>query len=152
MAPPNTSARQLLMAHNFRVVVAAKTIGFQEVSGLLRQHETVTYRHGNSFCEGERIVKYHHEKYAPITLKRGIVAQEAVFLYAWLESKFEVPMTVSLCNARGLPVVNWRIARVIPVKLTAPTFNAASSEVAIDTLELMASGITVDVIPVVLAI
>jgi len=152
MPPPNNSARQLLMVHNFRVVVGVMTMAFKDVSGLLRQHETVTYRHGNSFCEGERIVKYHYDKHVPITLKRGVVAQEAAFLYAWLEAKIEVPMTVSLCNARGLPVVNWRIARAIPVKLTAPTFDAASNDVAIDTLELMAAGITVDIIPVVLAI
>jgi phage tail-like protein len=152
MATPHDSARQLLMAHNFRVVVAAKTMGFKDVTGLSRQHETVTYRHGQSFCEGERIVKYYHDKHVSITLKKGTVTPDALFLHAWLEAKIEVPMTVSLCNARGLPVINWRMARVMAVKLTPPTFDAASGDISIDTLEVMAAGITVDFIPVVVAV
>jgi len=152
MAFPGDGARLPLMAYNFKVVVAAKTMGFKEVSGLSRQHETLTYRDGRSFCEGERIVKYRHDKFAPITLKKGTVTLESMFLYAWLEAKVEVPMTVSLCDPRGLPVVNWRIARVLPVKITPPTFDATTNEVAIDTLELMAAGIMVDVIPLVPAV
>ena len=152
MATADDNARLPLMAHNFRVVVAAKTAGFKEVSGLSRTHETFTYRHGLSAFEGERIVKYHLDKYVPITLKKGTVPLESMFLHIWLETKIELPMTVSLCDPQGLPVVNWRIARVMPVKLSPPTFDAASGEVAIDTFEVMAAGITVDIIPVALAV
>ena len=79
--------------------------------------------------------------FGPRLLSRG---QHPLRLYAWLEAKIEIPMTVSLCNARGLPVVNWRIARAIPVKLTAPSFEAAGNQLAIETLELLAGGISVE--------
>jgi phage tail-like protein len=146
MALPDDNTRQLLMACNFRVVVAQRTIGFMDVTGLSRQHQTLTYRHGLSFCEGERIVKFHEDKFVSITLKKGTVIPEAAFLYTWIETKIEVPMTVSLCNGRGLPVINWKMARVLPVKLTPPNFDASSSAVCIDTFEVMAAGITVDVV------
>jgi phage tail-like protein len=144
MAFPGDIARLPLVAYNFRVSVAAQTIGFKDVSGLSRQHETLTYRDGLSFHGGERIVKFHNDKFVPITLKKGTIPRECSFLYAWVETKVEVPMTVSLCNAYGLAVVSWRLSRVIPVKLTPPAFDVSSNEVSIDTFEVMAAGIVVD--------
>lgn len=143
MALPDDSSRHPLMAYNFRVTIAAKTIGWKEVSGLARQHETLSYQHGLSFREGERLVKYRLDKHAPITLKKATVTLESMVLYAWLETKIELPMEISLCNARGVALVSWRIERAIPVKLTGATFDAASNEISIDTFEVMAAGISV---------
>ena len=144
MDRPGENARLPLMAYNFKVVVAAMTLGFKEVSGLARQHETLTYRHGQSCFEGEQIVKFYQEQHAPVTLSKGVIPGVVGFLHAWLETRVEVPMTVSLCNARGIPLVNWNLARVLPIKLTAPTFEATSNDVAIETLEVMAAGITIE--------
>lgn len=68
-------------------------MSFTEVSGLTREHQVVTYRHGLSFAEGEDIVKFRIDKYAPLTLKRGIV-KGAGALYKWLESKQPKSMEV----------------------------------------------------------
>ena len=38
----------------------------------------------------------------------------------------------------------WHIKEAIPVKLTAPGFEAAGNQLAIETLELLASGISVE--------
>lgn len=147
MANPADIVRYPLMAYNFRVTVADKTMSFSEVSGLVRQHETLTYRHGLSAWEGERVAKYYYDKHAPITLKRGTFVNESVFLYAWLEAKQETSMTISLCNERGLPIVHWKVAKAIPVKLSAPAFDASASQVSIETLEVMAAGITLGADP-----
>lgn len=143
MARPGEIYRYPLMAYNFKVIVADRTMSFAEVSGLHRQHETLTYRHGLSFWEGERIAKFYYDKHVPVTLQKGTLVNGGALLYAWLEAKDEKVMMISLCDEQGRPIVTWRIARALPVKLTAPSFGASKSEVSIETLEVMAAGITV---------
>jgi phage tail-like protein len=53
-------------------------------------------------------------------------------------------MEISLCDGNGQPMVVWRIARAVPVKLEVPTFDAGASQVAIEKLDLMVSGISVE--------
>jgi phage tail-like protein len=115
---------------------------FAKVSGLQREYKTLTYRHGLSFIEGEQITKYFVDTYVPVTLVQGTVIG-AKSLHEWLERSKPCPLEVGLCDATGTPVLAWRIAKALPVKLTAPTFDAKTNEVAIDTLELRAAGITI---------
>lgn len=135
-------AKYPLAAYNFRVTVDAQEMSFARVSGLQREHQTLTYRHGLSFLEGEQIVKYRLDKFVSVTLERGTVLG-ARFLRAWLEEARPRVMEISLCDERGVPVIAWRIARALPVKLSAPAFDAKSSEVAIETLEIKAAGISI---------
>ena len=139
------SARYPLTAYHFRVSVAGVAMGFAEVSGLAREYQTLTYRHGLSAFEGEAIAKFRVDKFAPLTLKKGVVASaDHQALLAWLEETTPRTMVVSLCDERGVPVVNWKIGRALLVKIEAPTLNAAGNEAAIDTLHLTAAGITVE--------
>jgi phage tail-like protein len=131
-----------LAAYNFRVNVDGATMRFAKVSGLQREYKTVTYRHGLSFIEGEQIAKYFVDTYVPVTLVQGTVIG-AKSLHEWLERRKPVALEVDLCDAEGTPVLAWRIAKALPVKLSAPTFDANTNEVAIDTLELRAAGITI---------
>jgi phage tail-like protein len=131
-----------LAAYNFRVTVGGSSIGFAEVSGLKVQHESVSYRHGLSFREGEELATYPQDKYAPLTLRKGR-AVGAAFLYDWLKSRERRALEVSLCDEQGRPVLSWVAARAVPVKLEASALTAAGNEVFIETLEVMASGISV---------
>jgi len=80
-----------------------------------------------------------------ITLKKGfVVAKSVPVLYKWLKSTElnrieKKDITVHLCDEKGESVVRWKIIDAFPTKLTAPGFNASSNEVAIETMELMAS-------------
>ncbi|MFT7265145.1 MAG: phage tail-like protein [Halioglobus sp.] len=135
-----------LVAYNFRVTVGETSMGFAEVSGLVREYQTLTYSHGLSFWEGETITKYRYDTYSEVTLTKGIIAgvhSGVKTLYQWLDSVDKKSLTVDLCDEQGKPVVTWRIQKAMVVKLEAPTFDASSNEVAIDTLTLMASGISV---------
>lgn len=132
-----------LLAYNFRVTVGDLDMGFTEVSGLAREHETLTYRHGLSFLEGEAIVRFRLDKYTPLTLKRGVV-KGLPQLRDWLAQGDQRPLSVSLCDERGEPVVVWRVQKALPTKLEAPAFQAGGSEAAVETLTLMAAGITVE--------
>jgi len=133
----------LLTAYNFRVDLDGATLAFAEVSGLAAKFETATYRHGLSFLEGEELTKFAWDEFVPLTFKRG-TAQGARELVDWLGEKDPRALVVSLCDADGVPVVGWKVARAVPVKLSAPAFDAASNEVSIDSLEVQAAGISVE--------
>lgn len=127
--------------YRFVVSVGGEAMSFSEVSGLDIAYETITYKHG--------LGKLHMPGQASdinITLKRGMVKQKTQF-YDWINgislNKVEKKdITVSLTDATGSnPVVTWSISNAFPKKLTAPSFNGGSNEVAIEQLELMADSI-----------
>lgn len=130
-------------AFNFRVTIGESTMSFTEVGGLVREHQTLAYAHGLSYWEGESLAKFRYDKYLPVTLKRGVIAG-ATQLYEWLESPDEKSVSVSLCDERGDAVVTWQIKKARLVKLEAPSFQASSNEAAVDSMTLMASGISVE--------
>lgn len=130
-----------LAAYNFKVSIDGVDMRFAKVSGLVREHRTVTYRDGLSFRDGEQIAKFYVETFVPVTLEQGTVPGHA-FLTGWLERPRPSLMEVSLCDEQGHPVVAWRIARAVPVKLTASTFDAATNQLSIDSLEIRAAGIS----------
>ncbi|MBL8350897.1 MAG: phage tail protein [Burkholderiaceae bacterium] len=132
-----------LAAYNFRVTVSDVAMGFAEVSGLAREFETLTYRHGLSFTEGEEIVRFRLDKYVPLTLKRGVV-KGLPQLREWLESGDKRPISVSLCDESGDPVVTWRVQKAVPTKLESPALQASAGDAAVESLTLMASGITIE--------
>lgn len=132
-----------LAAYNFRVTVGSVAMGFAEVTGLARQFETLTYRHGLSFAEGEQIVRWRIDQFADMTLRRGIV-KGLPELRDWLEAGDVRSLMVSLCDAQGTPVVSWRVQKALPVKLEAPALQADSNSAAVETLVLKVAGIAVE--------
>jgi phage tail-like protein len=136
-------AKYPLAAYNFRVAVGESVMSFTEVSGLVREYQTLQYKHGLSFWEGESIAKFRYDKYVQITMKRGVIAG-ATQLNDWVDSVDKKSLSVSLCDEQGSPVVTWQIKKAIIVKLEAPALQASGNEAAIETLTLMASGISVE--------
>lgn len=132
-----------LPAYNFKVTIDGTAISFSDVSGLNVEYEKITYRHGFSYWEGESINKFYIDKYISITLKKGMV-QGIDFLYQWLKDKETRNVEVSLCGEEGQPVISWKIAKALPVKLEAPSFNADTNDVSIESLEVMAAGISIE--------
>lgn len=130
--------------YNFRVTIDDTTMNFTEVSGISLEHQHLTYRHGFSFWEGEDITTYYYEKYVNVTLKRGTF-KGSNYLHDWLteSDKISRSVDVSLCDEAGVPVVTWRIGKAYPIKLESAGFSADSNDVSIDSLELLAAGITV---------
>jgi phage tail-like protein len=131
-----------LPAYNFRVTVGGLAMSFSDATGLRRGFETQTYRHGFSVWEGEQIARYAWGAFYPVTLKRGVVHGQAL-LNDWLDQGADPrPMEISLCDEGGVPLVTWRVARAIPVKLEAPEFDAKGDDPAIESLEVMVAGVT----------
>ena len=132
-----------LAAYNFRVTVAGTAMSFTEVSGLAATYAHAVYRHGLSFTEGEQIVTFEADRFAPLTCKRGVIlGKTPLFLFDWLRAKELRSMEVHLCDETGTPALTWKIAHAVPVSLKAPTLAATSNEAAVDTLELQVRGVS----------
>lgn len=146
MAEASTDQRNRypLPTYSFRVSIGSALISCSEISGLSIGYETTTYRHGLSAWEGEQLIRFNRPKFVPITIKKGMVIGMTVLLN-WLNGDAEPrPMEVSLCDAEGVPAIAWRIAMAVPVKLEAPTLSASANEAAIETLEIMVSGMRLE--------
>lgn len=123
--------------YRFNVNFDGEDYAFSEISGLEMQRKEITYRDGLG-------AKYMPGMEEPIklTMKRGLVKGGSQ-LYAWINSiKLNIVdkknITVSLLDNDNKPIVSWAVQGAFPVKLTAPTFDAKSNEVAIESLELVA--------------
>lgn len=132
-----------LPVYNYRVDVGGAAMSFSQLSGMAVEHSHVTYKHGFSYLEGESIEQFRYEKFSSMTLKRGTVSG-IEDLHEWLTTRDLRTIDVSLCDEAGAPVVTWHIGKAVPVKLEAPTFDADSNDVAVESLEVMASNVTVE--------
>lgn len=132
-----------LPVYNYQVTVQGVSLACSEVSGIQLEHEHEVYRHGLSFLEGEEITTYKIDKYVPVTFKAGVV-QDRTALYEWLHAQELRTVAVSLCDEEGQPIVSWRIAKAVPTKIEAPSFSADSNDVAVESLEVMGTGITLE--------
>lgn len=130
--------------YRFTVTLGEEDMAFSEVSGLDIGNEPITYKDGIS-------VKYMpgQSSSTTITLKRGIVKAKTQ-LFDWINAVSlnlidKKDIIVSLTNeAADSPIVTWTVSNAFPKKLTGPSFNAASNEVSIETLEMMADGVKVE--------
>ncbi|NEN91271.1 MAG: phage tail protein [Okeania sp. SIO3H1] len=146
--PDDIKATYPLPVFFYRVTIGDDdSHAFSEVSGLSIEYETITYRDGLSYKEGA--------KYMPgldtavnLTLKKGIVRADS-YLLSWintinLNTVEKRDLKIDLLDEAGEAVVSWTAVNAFPKKLDAPSFNATSNEVAIESLELMANSLKVD--------
>lgn len=141
-----------LPVYNYRVTIDSVMLGFSEVSGLGVNYEPVTYKHGLSFLMGSKIIPGMRQQIR-LTMKKGIGLGKN-YLAAWFHDAYSNPfkaakkdILVDLCDESGKPLVRWKVHGALPVKLDAPSFNASSNEVAIETMELVAHDMQVEYLP-----
>ena len=120
---------------------------FSEVSGLSIEYETITYKDGMSYRDG---AKHMPGLGTPVnlTLQKGIVRNDS-YLLNWistvrLNTVTKRDVRIDLLDESGAAVVSWTVIDAFPIKLDAPSFNASSNEVAIESLELMASDLKIE--------
>ena len=117
--------------------------GFSEVTGFDASIDVIEYREGDMTQTPLKIPGL--KKYGNITLKQGLV--DSMVLYEWMTAALEgdverKTLTITLLDIAGSPAASWQIINAWPVKYTAPDFNATSSEVAIESLEIAHEGMT----------
>ena len=141
-----------LPIYNFRVEIGPDAVAFSEVSGLSLQYEVAVFKESptSGGAAGPRTV-YMPSQLQPvnITLKKGLTRAASVpALYGWISSTVlnqveKKDIIVRLCDEQGKPVVSWKVLNAFPTKLDAPSFDAKSNDVAIESMELRADKIVI---------
>ena len=115
--------------------------GFTQVTGLASEVEVMTYREG-----GETRVRQLPglTKYPRLILKRGFTADRT--LWNWhrtaLNGKVErKAVQITLLDSARKPVARWNVVDAWPAKWQGPDLNAQSSDVTIESLELVHEGL-----------
>ena len=117
--------------------------GFSEVSGFDAVVEIEEYREGALPKTPSKMPGL--KKYGNITLKQGLMVSNV--LYDWIMEGVEgkvhrVTLTITLRDQTETDVASWEVKNAWPTKYTAPSFDAGSSEVFIETLEIAHEGMT----------
>ncbi|MEP7305166.1 MAG: phage tail protein [Acidobacteriota bacterium] len=135
--------------------------GFSECTGLQLETKVFEYREGG---RNSHALKFPDVgSVGTITLKRGIASGPASdVLYRWQRDvmagsfdraanpnrrpadpnqDIDNKVAVILQDEMGRPLKRWQLVRPFPVKWTGPELKAASSDVAIETLEIACEGI-----------
>lgn len=117
--------------------------GFSEVTGFDASIDVIEYREGDQVQTPLKLPGL--KKYSNITLKQGLMDSDV--LYKWMAAGFEgdverKTITITLLDITGKDAASWQVINAWPMKYTAPEFNATSSEVAIEQLEIAHEGMT----------
>ena len=138
-----TERPEFLAAFHFRVEFldlqgADIDTRFQSVAGLAATVDTDSVTEG-----GENRFKHQLPKgvsYSDLVLKRGLVASLEVI--DWCRRAIDTleiepkDVNVSLLNDEHEPVMTWKIKHAWPKKWSVSDFNAESSAIVIETLEI----------------
>ena len=137
--------------YNYRVCINdGLTISFSEASGLEASYETITFKESGGAKQktnaGPNIHYLQGQRQAVnISLKKGWVAQESkAMFYDWFHAHYnnrgeqKKNISIDLLDQTGNIVVTWKVQNAFPTKLAAPSFDANSNEVAVESMDLMA--------------
>lgn len=135
--------------HRFKVEIEGLHVaGFSEVDGLSIEVETIPYKEGgvNSFA--------HHfpvaVKYEPITLKRGFSNANFVDrLWDWYLDYTRGKIvkkdgSIILQDRSGSEICRWNFFQAQPVSWHGPSFNSISSDIAIESFQLVHEGLKLE--------
>lgn len=135
-----------LVKFHFQVDWGGTKIGFTEVSGLDVETEVIEYRAGSS-PEYSKIKMPGMQKFSNITLKRGTFNNDNEFYNWWNTVKLNTierrDITISLLNESHEPVVTWKIKNAWPSKVQSTDLKSDGNEVAIESLELVHEGLSI---------
>lgn len=132
---------------NFRVEIDGLTVGsFSECSGLMSDGDAVEYREGTDVpLTVRKLVGLR--KYSNITLKRGYTQNPE--LWNWYRNIVNGVAdrrngSIILMDEERNDVMRWNIENAWINKIEAPSFKASGNEVAIESVEIVHEGLTLE--------
>lgn len=132
---------------HFQVEWGGSKIGFTEVSGLDVEREVIEYRDGSS-KEYSKLKMPGLTKFSNITLKRGSFKKDNDFYTWWISNKLDTvdrrDITISLLNEEHEPVITWKVKNAWPSKIQPTDLKSDDNSVAIETMEIVHEGLTID--------
>ncbi len=128
-------------------------IGFTEVSGLDFETEVIEYREGDS-KKYNKLKQPGLTKFSNITMKRGTFEGDFDYYALWKKtylfqegnttgSQFRRTVTIKLLNEKHEPIITWVLENAWPSKVQSTDLKADANEVAIETMELVHEGLTI---------
>jgi phage tail-like protein len=132
-------------ACNFRVEIdGMQSADFAECSGLSSETDVIEYRQGT-----DTVVRKLPGRtiFGRIVLKRGITANRE--LWDWRQTVVTGQTqrrngAIVLLNEARVPVLTWRFLQGWPAKIEGPALNAASSDVAVESIEIVHEGLELE--------
>lgn len=115
--------------------------GFSEASGFDASIDVIEYREGDMVQTPMKIPGL--KKYGNITLKQGVA--DSMVMYEWMIAGVEgeverKTITITILDETETAAASWQVINAWPTKYTAPDFNATSSEIAIESMEIAHEG------------
>jgi|SRR5262252_3372153 len=132
---------------NFQLEIDGIATGaFSECSGLTAEGDAVDYREGTDLQNNVRKL-VGLRKYTNVVLKRGYTQDES--LWNWYNNIFAgIPdrrnVTIILLDEAHQPVLRWHAQSAWVNKIEGPSFKASGNEVAIESVELVHEGLTIE--------
>jgi phage tail-like protein len=132
---------------NFQLEIDGVPLGaFSEASGLTAEGDAVDYREGTDRRNHVRKL-VGLRKSANISLKRGYTQDKS--LWQWYGNIVNGQadrrnVTIVLMNEAREPVLRWHAENAWPNKIEGPSFKASGNEVAMESVELVHEGLTID--------
>ncbi len=132
---------------NFQLEIDGVPLGaFSEASGLTAEGDAVDYREGTDLQQNVRKLT-GLRKYSNITLKRGYTQDKS--LWRWYGNIVNGQpdrrdVTIVLLNEARQPVLRWHAEAAWVNKIEGPSFKAAGNEIAMESVELVHEGLTIE--------
>ncbi|MGB1216927.1 MAG: phage tail protein [Saprospiraceae bacterium] len=142
----------------FRVSIDGQDVSFHEVSGLEVEAELMEYRVGASSSQ-TTMKKIGLIRTAPVIMKRGVFktggGRKLRSLVELTNNSFvkdgnfntpesDLEVIISLLDEEGDAVMTWTLDSPIPIKYVGGDYNSSSSEIAIEQIEFVHEGITIE--------
>ena len=134
-------------AYNFVLEIDNIARGaFSEVGGLTAEGDSVDYREGSDVQSNVRKL-IGMRKFTNLTLKRGYTPDKS--LWQWYTNIVNgVPdrrnVTITLMNERREAVLRWHAENAWINKIEGPSFKASGNDVAMESVELVHEGLTLE--------
>jgi phage tail-like protein len=131
---------------HFQVEWGGTKIEFSEVSGMNIETQVIEYRHG--FAPEHTMKMPGIQKNGNITMKRGLFKGDSEYYKWWSDVNLNTitrrDLIISLLDENHDPLVTWKVMQAWPTKVENPTLKADGNEVAIESIELVHEGITME--------
>ncbi len=134
---------------NFQVdILGVKAASFSECSGLTADGDHVEYREGlDQPLTVRKLLGLR--KYSNITLKRGYTTSDELWQWYMTAANGNLKrydVSIILLDDAGNQVLKWTAEKAWINKIEAPSFKASGNEVAMESMEIIHEGLTLEVL------
>lgn len=140
--PGGSSPWDPYVGYNFYLQMEGLIVGgFKQVSGLSASIAHEEYREGGRNTTGVHLVG--GTTWSPITLHHGMIELDGLWMWFEAASRGVVRKrhcTLMMLDERSIPKAIWNIFDAMPVRWTGPELDATTGGVAMESIELVHSG------------